>query len=244
LVLTLAPDLRSVGATLQHSGAAGAAHQSLAVGPETTCVGENMGSRVDELRLPSQAAPDSRTPPRDARSGALARETMETLLLALVLFVAVRSALQNTRVEGHSMEPTLHDGQHLMVNKIIYELTDPSRGDIVVVHSPEGGPKPLIKRVIGLPGEELRLAQGQVLVGGVPLREDYLPASHGSDTWGPYRLQAGEYLVLGDNRDNSNDSRRFGPVSRAEIMGKAWFSLWPLRYGLAIGGATAAESVP
>ena len=189
----------------------------------------------DTESLPPQAPPES-------RSGAFVREMMETLLLAVVLFVAVRAVVQNTRVEGHSMEPTLHDGQHVMVNKLIYDVTEPRRGDIVVLRSPEGGPKPLIKRVIGLPGEEVRLVQGQVYVGGVRLDESYLPPSHGNETWGPYTLQPGEYLVLGDNRDNSNDSRRFGPIQRSAIIGKAWFSLWPLQYGLTIGHQVAATS--
>jgi signal peptidase I len=183
----------------------------------------------------------------EVHSGGFMREMMETLLLAVVLFVAVRAVVQNTRVEGHSMEPTLHDGQHVMVNKLIYDVTEPRRGDIVVLHSPEGGPKPLIKRVIGLPGDEVRLVEGQVYVGDVRLDESYLPAYHGSETWGPYTLKADEYLVLGDNRDNSNDSRRFGPVQRAAIIGKAWFSLWPLQYGLTIGSqvsATSAEPTP
>ncbi|MHB0877429.1 MAG: signal peptidase I [Anaerolineae bacterium] len=187
-----------------------------------------------------EPAPTETTP--EARSGGFFREMMETLLLAVVLFVAVRAVVQNTRVEGHSMEPTLHDGQHVMVNKLVYDLTEPKRGDIVVLRSPEGGPKPLIKRVIGLPGEQVRLVEGQVYVGDERLDESYLPASHGNETWGPYTLQPDEYLVLGDNRDNSNDSRRFGPIQRTAIIGKAWFSLWPLEYGLTIGHQVAATS--
>jgi len=182
-----------------------------------------------------EAAPD------ESQSGGFLRETMETLLLAVVLFIAVRAVVQNTRVEGHSMEPTLHDGQHVMVNKLVYDMTEPQRGDIVVLRSPEGGPKPLIKRIIGLPGEQVRLEQGQVFVNGQRLDEAYLPESHGSETWGPYTLQADEYLVLGDNRDNSNDSRRFGPIQRSAIIGKAWFSLWPPQYGVTIGHQVSAN---
>lgn len=195
-----------------------------------------MGQQVPIGAFDGEAAP-----PEESRSGDFLREMMETLLLAVVLFVAVRAVVQNTRVEGHSMEPTLHDGQHVMVNKLIYDVAEPQRGDIVVLRSPEGGPKPLIKRVIGLPGEQVWLVDGVVFVNGQRLEETYLPERHGSETWGPYTLKADEYLVLGDNRDNSNDSRRFGPVQRSAIIGKAWFSLWPLQYGLTIGHQVSAD---
>lgn len=157
---------------------------------------------------------------------------LETVLLALVLFVAVRSALQNTRVDGHSMEPTLHDGQYLMVNKLAYRLGMPNRGDIVVFPSPQDGGRALIKRVVGLPGEEVAIAGGQVYINGARLMEPYLAPNHGLGDWGPTVLGEGEYLVLGDNRNNSNDSRNFGPVREEELIGKAWFSIWPPAYGV------------
>ncbi|NLT42177.1 MAG: signal peptidase I [Anaerolineae bacterium] len=156
-----------------------------------------------------------------------ARDMLETLLLALVLFVAVRTALQNTRVDGHSMEPTLRDGQYLMVNKLAYRLGAPGRGDIVVFPSPQEGGKALIKRVIGLPGEEIAVVSGQVYINGARLAEPYLAVNHGVSNFGPLVLQNGEYLVMGDNRTNSNDSRNFGPVHESALIGKAWFSLWP-----------------
>lgn len=169
------------------------------------------------------------------------------MVLALVLFVAVRSALQNTRVDGHSMEPTLHDGQYLMVNKLAYRLGMPGRGDIVVFPSPQDSGRALIKRVVGLPGEEVAISDGQVYINGARLSEPYLAVNHGLANWGPSVLGAGEYLVLGDNRNNSNDSRNFGPVRDEALIGKAWFSLWPpstslnsVQAGsLAAGAATA-----
>lgn len=157
---------------------------------------------------------------------------LETILLALVLFVAVRSALQNTRVDGHSMEPTLHDGQYLMVNKLAYRLGQPARGDIVVFPSPQDGGRALIKRVIGLPGEEIYISDGQVYINGARLMEPYLADTRSLGDWGPTVLKEGEYLVLGDNRNNSNDSRNFGPVQKEALIGKAWFSIWPPAYGL------------
>lgn len=168
----------------------------------------------------------------DSSARRFLRDALETILLALVLFVAVRSTLQNTRVDGHSMEPTLHDGQYLMVNKLAYRLGLPERGDIVVFPSPQDGGRALIKRVVGLPGEEVAIYDGQVYINGARLMEPYLASNLGMGDWGPIVLQQDEYLVLGDNRGNSNDSRNFGPVRGAVLIGKAWFSIWPPAYGV------------
>ena len=162
------------------------------------------------------------------------QDALETLLLAVVLFVGVRATLQNTRVDGHSMEPTLHDGQYLMVNKLAYKLGMPQRGDIVVFPSPQDGERALIKRIVGLPGEEIAIVNGQVYVNNALLLEPYVASERSSTNWGPRVLGPNEYLVLGDNRNNSNDSRNFGPVTESQIIGKAWFSLWPPEYGLAL----------
>jgi signal peptidase I len=152
---------------------------------------------------------------------------METILLGVVLFVAMRAVFQSTKVISSSMVPTLQVGQYLLVNKLAYRIGDISRGDIAVFRSPQDPELILIKRVIGLPGEEIYIVDGQVLVNGQPLAEPYLAAPMGRAAWGPFVLGPDEYLMLGDNRDNSNDSRYFGPVSRSAIIGKAWFSIWP-----------------
>jgi signal peptidase I len=132
------------------------------------------------------------------------------------------------------MEPTLHNGQYLMVNKLVYRFGDPRRGDIVVFHSPQDRSRALIKRVVGLPGEEVSIVAGKLYVNGMVVEEPYVAGQPTSADWGPRRLGLAEYLVLGDNRNNSNDSRSFGPVHESEIIGKAWFSLWPLTYGLRV----------
>ena len=157
----------------------------------------------------------------------LLQDSLETLLLAVVLFVAVRSTLQNTRVDGPSMEPTLYRGQYLMVNKLIYRLSDPKRGDIVVFANPRGEGPALIKRLIGLPGEQIAIRNGQVSINGAPVQEPYVVLDRGSSNWGPQVLGPDDYMFLGDNRTNSNDSRTFGPVKGVKIIGKAWFSIWP-----------------
>jgi len=132
------------------------------------------------------------------------------------------------------MEPTLHHGQYLMVNKLAYKLGEPQRGYIVVFRSPQEPRKALIKRVVGLPGDEITIVSGQVYINGEPLEEPYVVLGHGSSNWGPRVIGYDEFLVLGDNRNNSNDSRHFGPIHKSTIIGKAWFSLWPPQYGIAL----------
>lgn len=159
----------------------------------------------------------------------LIREMVETVVLALLIFLLIRVVIQNFRIEGYSMEPNLHQGQYLIVNKAVYRwLHPPQRGDIVVFEYPRAPDRDFIKRVIGLPGETVEIRDGSIYIDGVPLAEPYLGSpTHGSmaaRTLGP-----GEYFVLGDNRDNSSDSRSWGPLPQQNIIGKAWLSYWPPR---------------
>jgi len=154
------------------------------------------------------------------------REVVETAVLTLVIFFLVRLALQNFRIEGHSMEPNLHDGQFLIINKLVYYVHPPERGDVVVFHSPGNPRKDFIKRVIGLPGEEVEIGDGQVFVNGVQLEETYI-TRRGHRSWGPEVVGEFEYFVLGDNRNNSSDSRNWGMLDGEAIIGKALISYWP-----------------
>ncbi len=154
------------------------------------------------------------------------REVVEAVIIAVLLFALLQSTVQNTVVEGHSMEPNLADGQRLLVNKVAYWIGEPQRGDIVVIESPEGTGKKLIKRIIGLPGEAVEIRRGRVYIDGEPLLEPYHPYL-GSRSYPPRRVGPDEYFVLGDNRDSSGDSRVWGTVSRDRLIGRAWISLWP-----------------
>jgi signal peptidase I len=160
---------------------------------------------------------------------AIVREVVETAIMTLLIFLVVRLAFQNFRIEGQSMEANLHDGQFLIVNKLVYYLHPPQRGDVVVFHSPENPNKDFIKRVVGLPGEEVEMVDGRVHVNGVPLHEMYIhdPTQR---SWGPEVVGEFEYFVLGDNRSNSSDSRSWGMLDGNSIIGKAWFSYWPPQY--------------
>lgn len=159
---------------------------------------------------------------------AFVREVLATLVPAILIALLIHLFLaQSTIVLGQSMEPNLHDEQRLMVEKVSYRLHGPRRGDIVVLPDPTGGPIPLIKRVIGLPGERVTITNGRVYIDGTILNEPYLnQITQGEGrSWLVPPMQV---FVLGDNRGNSKDSRYFGPVSLESLLGHAVFRFWPL----------------
>ncbi|MEI2688308.1 MAG: signal peptidase I [Anaerolineae bacterium] len=175
----------------------------------------------------SLAAPEAQpAPSRPGRVKSALREVAETVIPAIVIAVLIHVFLaQATRVYGQSMEPNLHTDMRLVVEKLSYRLHIPQRGDIVVLRvRPED--ELLIKRVIGLPGDEVSVHDGQVYVNGQPLDEPYL----NQETRGNLASRIVPPLhvfVMGDNRGASNDSRSFGPVHIDNIVGKAWMSYWP-----------------
>jgi len=133
---------------------------------------------------------------------------------------------QGTSVYGQSMEPNLHTDQRLIVEKVSYRLHPPRRGDIVIVDV-KGYEIPLIKRVIGLPGETIEIRDNRVYIDGLPLQEGYLSDVR-QRNYGPTEVASGHVFVMGDNRGASNDSRYFGPVPISQVLGRAWLSYWPL----------------
>ncbi|NLF03072.1 MAG: signal peptidase I [Anaerolineales bacterium] len=159
--------------------------------------------------------------------GAL-REGVSTIVPAIVIALGINLFLaQATQVLGQSMEPTLHTSQRVVVEKVTYRVIHgPRRGDIVVLDLPTQSDL-LIKRVIGLPGETIEVRDGHVFVDGVVVEERWTVYPGGSD-YGPQTVPPLHIFVLGDNRGASNDSRSFGPVRIDDVVGKAWFSYWPL----------------
>ncbi len=163
------------------------------------------------------------------RGKSILREIVETVLLTLLIFLAIRALIQNFRIEGTSMEPNLHDSQYLIINKLVYYLHPPERGDVVVFHYPRNPRRDFIKRIVGLPGEKVEVKGERLFINDEELEEPY--ALHtGGYAWGPQRLGEDEYFVLGDNRNSSSDSRNWGPLPRDAIVGKAWISYWPPKY--------------
>ena len=154
------------------------------------------------------------------------REIVDTLLLMLLIYVVARTLVQTFRIEGISMEPNLHDGQYLIINKLVYHLHAPHRGDVVVFRYPKNPNRDFIKRIIGLPGEKVEVRGERIFINGEELVEPY-EVHQGGYSWGPQILDEDEYFVLGDNRGSSSDSHTWGPISRDAIIGKAWISYWP-----------------
>ena len=152
----------------------------------------------------------------------------------LVVSVAVSAFIiiflyQPVRVEGTSMLPVLEDQDRLFINKIAYRVGDIHQGDVVVFQYPRDHTKSYIKRVIALPGDRIRISEGEVYVNGKRLQESYVPSRFADDRSLPETvLSANEYFVMGDHRSISSDSRDFGPVDRDLIYGKAVFVYWPM----------------
>ncbi|HEY8477634.1 MAG TPA: signal peptidase I [Chloroflexota bacterium] len=192
--------------------------------------------------------PTEETRKRGADWQSFVLELLQTALLTLVIFLLIRTVVQNFKVEGSSMEPTLHHGQYLLINRLAYLRLDntvlaqlpglrdhegpiylfgpPQRGDIIVFRAPDATDRDLIKRVVALPGEVVEVRQRRVLVNGEPIPEPYIRALPNYDQ-PPQRVPPGHYYVLGDNRPFSSDSHMWGFVPEENIVGRAWLSYWP-----------------
>jgi signal peptidase I len=184
------------------------------------------------------APPPRSEPPRRASA---ARELIETLVIAALLFFGMRLIMPAVVVDGVSMIPSLQNGEHLLENRLAYRnitigdkkyylFHAPKRGDIVVINPPVAHDKPFIKRIIGLPGDTILIRNRTVMVNGVALNETNIqeqPAYTYPTDGRPYTLGPDEYFVLGDNRNASEDSHFFGPIHSSAIMGKTWVAFWP-----------------
>jgi signal peptidase I len=166
-----------------------------------------------------------------ARAGREIASAVKTLVSAAVYAtLIVTFGFQVARVDGLSMAPTLEDHDRLIVNKFVYEIGDPRPGDIVMLYYPLNPEKMFVKRVIAKEGDTVRIVDGHVDVNGIPLQDDYVPQEFRShDDWGPQVVQQGYYFVMGDHRNNSSDSRHWGPVPKKYIVGKVKVRWWPLQ---------------
>ncbi|MCL5798285.1 MAG: signal peptidase I [Patescibacteria group bacterium] len=160
---------------------------------------------------------------------------LETIVVALSIFVVVYLFLvQPHEVKGSSMEPNFHDNDYILTDKISLKLHDPERGNVIIFKSPPNPDVDYIKRVIGLPGDKVKVQDGAVYINDKKLDEPYLadktnlfPGSflqEGVD----FTVPQGEYFVMGDNRPHSSDSREFGPIKADSIIGKAMLRYWPI----------------
>lgn len=162
-----------------------------------------------------------------AESGFLG-DILESLIIAIVLAVVIRAFIfQPFYIPSGSMMPTLYRGDRIIVSKLSYRFHLPQRGDIVVFHYPRNPKKTYIKRLIGLGGETVALADGKLFINGQEIPEPYLPPGTYFPDFGPVKVPKGYYFMLGDNRMNSEDSRVWGFLDRRLIIGKAVLVYWP-----------------
>ena len=174
-------------------------------------------------------------------------EILETILIAMAVFLIVSTSIQTVRVQGFSMDPTVTHGQFLLVNKLVSfdfpflsseEHIDsdnsrislfsyPSAGDLIVFHLSDDPERDMVKRVIGVPGDMVRMVDGFVYVNDILLQEPYV-ANRGSSFVSPEIIRSGHYFVLGDNRTASSDSRFVGQIPQSNIVGKVWLTFWPI----------------
>jgi len=173
---------------------------------------------------------------RELRSWTRDMAVVLGLLLVIIIFL-----YQPVKVEGTSMAPLLTDQERIFINKFVYRFEPIERGDVVVFWYPLDRSKSFIKRVIGLPGETIEIRGGRLYVNARELGEPYVPAIYlDASNYGPVQIPVGNYFVMGDHRDSSNDSRMFGPVRRPYIYGKAVFAYWPADH---FGSLTSSYTV-
>jgi signal peptidase I len=183
-----------------------------------------MEARLETL---NQEAPAAETVPVQEKMNwsRFALDMLETIILAVVLFVGINAISARVRVDGFSMRPTLEDGEFVLVNKLSYIFSETKRGDIIVFHFPLNPDEELIKRVIGLPGDRVMVQNGQMAVNGEMLNEPYIAQAPLYS--GEWTVDEGYLFVLGDNRNNSNDSKDWGLLPAENVVGKAVLIYWP-----------------
>lgn len=149
--------------------------------------------------------------------------------MVAAIYTGVNLATTRAIVDGESMLPTFQNRQLVIVNRLVYFFGQPQRGDVAVLHSPTNADEDLIKRVIGLPGEQVSIRAGVVYIDGMALTEAYIEASRFCPQAcdGNWTVAEDEYFVLGDNRANSRDSHVFGAVKKGTIVGMAWIRYYP-----------------
>ncbi len=211
--------------------------------------------QTDKSRDKYQLQPEMTVAAEPARgeaplsAGSLLRELIETVVLALILFLVIRQVVQNYRIESHSMEPNFYEDQFVLVNKLAYRLGDPARGEVLVFHNPDNPDEDYIKRIIGLPGDQVEVVGDTILINGQELAQPYAHNLNPEGSYyGPIVVPESTLFVMGDNRPRSSDSRAIGPIAEELVVGKAWLRVWPFsefglvkHYDLEPGVAPATE---
>lgn len=198
---------------------------------------------MEEFRTEITSEPEPDAPQERGGFRRFLFDLLETVLLSLVLFLAINAISARIRVESISMQPTLYAGDFIIVNKLAYKLGSPGRGDIVIFHYPPNPDiEPYIKRVVGLPGETVRVHAGRVYINDVPLNEPYVAADPNYE--GTWAVPQDALFVLGDNRNKSSDSHSWGMVPLDNVIGKAEVVYWPPSEWKLLNQMTAAAAQP
>ncbi|HEY61472.1 MAG TPA: signal peptidase I [Anaerolineae bacterium] len=168
------------------------------------------------------------------------KDISQTIVLSLIIFFIINFLSARIRVESVSMRETLKPDDFVVVSRVVYKFKGVDRGDIIVFNPPFYSPEPYIKRVIGLPGDDIRIQDGNVFINGERIKEPYIRNTGGKS--GKWKVPEGNLFVMGDNRGNSSDSRAWGMVPFENVIGKAIFVYWPPReWGALTIKAIAAE---
>ncbi|HWZ46401.1 MAG TPA: signal peptidase I [Candidatus Saccharimonadales bacterium] len=183
---------------------------------------------VDDVTEPV-LVPATEAPPPDDGLRILKSWTRDLFFSIAFALIIILFVYQPVKVEGGSMEPGLEDQERIFINKLVYRFETIERGDVIVFRYPRDMRKSFIKRVIGIPGDRVRVAKGHVYLNGQPLPEPYVPEDYFDSRSDEERVvKPDTFYVLGDHRSMSNDSREFGLVPRANVYGKAVFGYWPM----------------
>lgn len=188
--------------------------------------------------------PDLENPKRNKRSiGRLLLDILETALLSVLLFLAINAISARIRIESISMQPTLYEGDFVMVNKLAYKIGSPERGDVIIFHyPPDPDREPYIKRVIGLPGDNVQVQNGTVYINDEPVQEPYISAPPAYT--GEWTIPEDTVFVLGDNRNHSSDSHNWGTVPIENVIGKALVVYLPVAHWQILDSDTATAAEP
>jgi len=194
----------------------------------------------------SEIYPDPEPSSGEERPGGLRHfliDVIETVLLSLLLFLGINAVSARIRIESVSMQPTLYEGDFVIVNKLAYNLGEPGRGDVIVFrYPPDPEREPYIKRVIGLPGDRISVHDKRVFVNNEPMLEPYISAPPLYE--GTWIVPEGSLFVLGDNRNSSSDSHSWGMVPLENVIGKAEVVYWPPEEWKLLNQVTAVAAEP
>lgn len=184
-----------------------------------------MESTQESTQLEPQIQPETQTEEQEVDWKRVGLDILETIVLAFILYFGINALSARVRVDGFSMNPTLQNGEYILVNRLAYKTGQPERGDIIVFRLPGDESQDLIKRVIGLPGDVVRISDGVVTVNGAKLEESYI--AQDPLYFGEWTVLEGNLFVLGDNRNDSRDSHQWGLLPFENIIGKSVLIYWP-----------------